>query len=44
MEAFHGLMAGLGIIMTPANLYYCLIGSIVLFTIVVGYYIWLALL
>jgi putative tricarboxylic transport membrane protein len=29
MDALHGILGGLGVIMTPANLYYCLIGSFV---------------
>ncbi|WP_295857630.1 tripartite tricarboxylate transporter permease [uncultured Xylophilus sp.] len=29
MDALQGLMTGLGVMMTPAHLYYCLIGSIV---------------
>lgn len=29
MDALHGLLNGLSVIMTPANLYYCLIGSFI---------------
>jgi putative tricarboxylic transport membrane protein len=29
MEALHGIIGGLGVIMTPVNLYYCFIGSFV---------------
>jgi putative tricarboxylic transport membrane protein len=29
MDALHGIISGLGVIMTPVNLYYCFIGSFV---------------